>query len=244
MMGRRRSLVLLALLAATHAALLPARSCAAGSAVHAALLPATVLRARLCRSRARVIRSAAPDNVLTDEDDLLRQRRAWALIFNYRTENEGIYTQQREDGREYVLTWQAEEDAARYADMLSAQDFPEGTAVEMDVAILLEFCRDAGHQLCLVPSDTVVIPPEANVEQFEWSPGAPHAPPPPPHTLLRYLRLLLAFTSTIRSPPSPPGVSEEASLEPQEMTTEEIGQRRAELERIMGLDAGGGPEAE
>ena len=108
--------------------------------------------------------------------------------------------------RQWGPTWQAEEDAARYADMLSAQDSPEGTAVEMDVAILLEFCRDAGHQLCLVPSDTVVIPPEANVEQFEWSPGAPHAPPPPPHTLLRYLRLLLAFTSTISSPTPPPSV--------------------------------------
>jgi len=142
--------------------------------------------------------------VITDENELLRQRSAWALIFNYRTENEGIYTQQREDGREYVLTWQAEEDATRYAEMLSAQDFPEGTAVEMDTSVLLEFCRDEGHQLCLVPSDTVVIPPEANVEQFEWSPG----------------------------------VSEEASLEPQEMSADEMKQRRAELEAMLGLSGG------
>ena len=81
----------------------------------AALLPVASLRSRLpqCRARAGVIRGAAPDNVLTDEDALAAQRRVWALIFNYRSENEGIYTQQRGDGREYVLTWQAEEDATR-----------------------------------------------------------------------------------------------------------------------------------
>ena len=133
----------------------------------AALLPVASLRTRLpqCRARAGVIRGAAPDNVLTGEDALAAQRRVWALIFNYRSENEGIYTQQRGDGREYVLTWQAEEDATRYGDMLSdAQDFPEGTAVEMETQTLLDFCKEAGHTLCLVPSSTVVIPPGAMVE--------------------------------------------------------------------------------
>jgi len=114
--------------------------------------------------------SAAPDDMLTDEEAVAAQRRVWALIFNHRSDNEGIYTQQRGDGREYVLTWQAEEDASRYGDMLAdAQDFPEGTAVEMETQTLLDFCQEAGHTLCLVPSSRVVIPPDANVEQFEWS---------------------------------------------------------------------------
>ena len=108
--------------------------------------------------------------MLTDEEAVAAQRRVWALIFNHRSDNEGIYTQQRGDGREYVLTWQAEEDASRYGDMLAdAQDFPEGTAVEMETQTLLDFCQEAGHTLCLVPSSRVVIPPDANVEQFEWS---------------------------------------------------------------------------
>lgn len=123
-----------------------------------------------CRARAGVIRAAAPDNVLTGEDALAAQRRVWALIFNHRSENEGIYTQQRGEGREYLLTWQAEEDASRFGDMLTdAQDFPEGTAVEMETQTLLDFCKEAGHTLCLVPSSTVIIPPDANVDEFEWS---------------------------------------------------------------------------
>ena len=108
--------------------------------------------------------------LVTDEAALLEQRRAWAIMFNYRTENEGIYSQQRADG-EWIFSWTSEEDAQRYAEHLVAQDFPEGTAVEMDVRFLLEFCRDAGHTLCLVPAEAVAMPPEGNVEQFEWSPG-------------------------------------------------------------------------
>ena len=43
--------------------------------------------------------------MLTDEEAVAAQRRVWALIFNHRSDNEGIYTQQRGDGREYVLTY-------------------------------------------------------------------------------------------------------------------------------------------
>lgn len=112
-----------------------------------------------------------PDDLVTDDESLLRQGTAWALIFNYRTENEGIYSQQRGDGNEYIFTWMTEEDAERYSEMLSAQDFPDGTAVKMETRELLDFCKDSGHTLCLVPSNTVIMPPENNVETFEWSPG-------------------------------------------------------------------------
>mmetsp|Transcript_5455 Transcript_5455/g.10744 ORF Transcript_5455/g.10744 Transcript_5455/m.10744 type:complete len:195 (-) Transcript_5455:161-745(-) len=137
----------------------------------AALLP-TSLRTcshSPCRTRSAVIRGAVTDHVLTDED-AHSQRRVWALIYNYRSDNEGIYTQSI-DGQEHVLTWQAEEDAARYGDMLTdAQDFPEGTAVEMETSTLLEFCKAAGYVPCLIPSSSVIIPPDANVEEFEWTP--------------------------------------------------------------------------
>jgi len=160
----------------------------------AALLPVASLRTRLPQSRAWAgVMSAAPDDMLTDEEAVAAQRRVWALIFNHRSDNEGIYTQQRGDGREYVLTWQAEEDASRYGDMLAdAQDFPEGTAVEMETQTLLDFCQEAGHTLCLVPSSRVVIPPDANVEQFEWS-----------REELEVRSRHLADTCLQRSPPTP-----------------------------------------
>ena len=86
------------------------------------------------------LRMCAPDHTLTSEEDLRRQRRAWALIFNHRTDNEGIYSQQR-GVTDYVFCWETKEDAARFGDMLVAQDFPEGSAVEMDMPVLLDFCQ-------------------------------------------------------------------------------------------------------
>jgi hypothetical protein len=225
----------------------------------AALLPVASLRTRLpqCRARAGVIRAAAPDNVLTDEDALAAQRRVWALIFNYRSENEGIYTQQRGDGREYVLTWQAEEDATRYGDMLSdAQDFPEGSAVEMETQTLLDFCKEAGHTLCLVPSSTVVIPPDANVDEFEWSreelevqnrsrtdtllEKKPHTPNqlslyPPAATLTMAMHSILT-TATLTM--AHLLWHQEGSLDAQEMTEDNLKRRRKELESMLGMGPG------
>jgi len=70
-----------------------------------------------------------------------------------------------------VLSFEEQDDAARYADMLAMQDLPEATPVEMDTSTLLEFCDDCGHVLGVVKRDQVVVPPEANVDQFQWSPG-------------------------------------------------------------------------
>ena len=62
-----------------------------------------------------------------------RHRSVWALIFNFKSEKETIYAQQMgEDGQEYVITWQEQEDAVRYGDMLAdAHGYPGGTAVEV-----------------------------------------------------------------------------------------------------------------
>ncbi len=57
----------------------------------------------------------------------------YVLLFNARTENEGIHTLHLE-GQDIVLMFEHEDDAIRYALMLEAQDFPEATAEGMDQA--------------------------------------------------------------------------------------------------------------
>lgn len=99
-------------------------------------------------------------------------RRAFVLVFNPRTDNEGIYSRREGvDGIDWILCFEEVEDAERYAMMLLMQDFPEPTPVEMDARFLLEFCEEGGHSLGLVRSGTVLLPPETNVPQFDWSPG-------------------------------------------------------------------------
>ena len=125
-----------------------------------------------CRPRATVIKGAAPGVTIpptwiADEDDLRRRRSVWALVFNFKSEKETIYAQQMgEDSQEYVITWQQREDAVRYGRMLAdAHGYPGGTAVQVFTSWLLDtICKEATHTLCLIPSSTVVIPPDANVE--------------------------------------------------------------------------------
>jgi hypothetical protein len=92
----------------------------------------------------------------------------YVLLFNARTENEGIHTL-RIDGQDLVLMFEHEDDATRYGLMLEAQDFPEATVEGMDQADIEEFCESAGYGCRLIPEGSLTMPPEQNLEQTTWS---------------------------------------------------------------------------
>ncbi|WP_199245665.1 DUF3110 domain-containing protein [[Phormidium] sp. ETS-05] len=98
--------------------------------------------------------------------------RVFVLLFNARTENEGIHTLRMGD-RNVVLMFESEDDAARYAMMLEAQDFGAPTPEGIDSEEVEEFCADAGYESQLVPEGALAIPPETNVEQPDWQPDKP-----------------------------------------------------------------------
>ncbi len=94
--------------------------------------------------------------------------RVFVLLFNARTENEGIHTIQVGD-RNKVLMFESEDDATRYALMLEAQDFPPATVEAFDSEELKEFCQSADYDWEIVPNNgNLAIPPEINVEQTDW----------------------------------------------------------------------------
>ncbi|MCC3512326.1 MAG: DUF3110 domain-containing protein [Microcoleus sp. PH2017_17_BER_D_A] len=76
--------------------------------------------------------------------------RVFVLLFNARTENEGIHTIQLGD-RNKVLMFESEDDATRFGVMLEAQDFPEPAVEAIDDEEIKEFCE-----------------PEDNVTQTQW----------------------------------------------------------------------------
>lgn len=102
--------------------------------------------------------------------------RVFVLLFNARTENEGIHTVQSGSGRQKVLMFQNEDDATRYALMLEAQDFPEPTVEALEAEEIEEFCRSAGYEWELVADDMLAVPPESNVEQTDWQPEGQEQP--------------------------------------------------------------------
>jgi Protein of unknown function (DUF3110) len=93
--------------------------------------------------------------------------RVFVLLFNARTENEGIHTLRIGD-RNKVLMFESEDDAIRFGLLLEAQDFPEPTVEGMDAEDIEEFCQSADYDWELIPEGALVIPPETNVEQTDW----------------------------------------------------------------------------
>ena len=104
--------------------------------------------------------------------------RVYILLFNARTENEGIHTIQIGD-RNYVLMFESEDDATRYALLLEAQDFPSPTVEPIDDGEIKEFCQSANYDWKLIPEGFVpstseerlfLVPPETNLEDTDWKP--------------------------------------------------------------------------
>lgn len=104
--------------------------------------------------------------------------RVYVLLFNARTENEGIHTLKMED-RNVVLMFESEDDATRYSLMLEAQDFSAPTVEEFDSEEIEEFCQGADYECKLVPEGMLAVPPEQNVEQTDWQPGEKPKPAQP-----------------------------------------------------------------
>lgn len=93
--------------------------------------------------------------------------RVFVLLFNARTENEGIHTIQMGD-RNKVLMFESQEDAIRYGGFLEAQDFPFPSVEEFDQEEIVDFCKSANYEWQLVRSGELLIPPEHNAEETDW----------------------------------------------------------------------------
>ena len=98
---------------------------------------------------------------------MITPMRVFVLLFNARTENEGIHTIQVGE-RNKVLIFESEDDASRFAGMLEAQDFPTATVEAMDAEEIKEFCQSADYDWELIPDGALALPPETNVEQTDW----------------------------------------------------------------------------
>ena len=93
--------------------------------------------------------------------------RIFVLLFNVGTDNEGIHSLKVED-RDVVLMFEDEDDATRYGLMLEAQDLPTPTVEEMDDQEIEEFCTSVGYETRLIPSGSLELPPENNVDDMDW----------------------------------------------------------------------------
>jgi hypothetical protein len=92
----------------------------------------------------------------------------YVLLFNARTDNEGIHSLQVGD-KNIVLMFTEEDDATRFGVLLEAQDFPTPTVEAFESEEIKEFCAVAGYECQLIESGMLAVPPEGNVDQTDWS---------------------------------------------------------------------------
>jgi hypothetical protein len=102
---------------------------------------------------------------------MVAPQRVFVLLFNARTENEGIHTIRIGD-RNKVLMFESEDDATRFGLLLEAQDFPEATVEAIGADEIEEFCRCNDYDLELIEPGRLEIPPETNVEETDWQEAA------------------------------------------------------------------------
>lgn len=112
-----------------------------------------------------------------DDGRWMSLSRVCVLLFNPRTENEGIYTLQmrvREGYINTVVLFEEQEDAERYAGLLEAQDFPAPQVEALDPREIAAFTADAGYKTSFIPAGTLFLPPEDNVDPGDrpWRPDA------------------------------------------------------------------------
>lgn len=97
----------------------------------------------------------------------------YVLLFNARTDNEGIHTL-HEGGRDKVLMFEEEDDATRFALMLEAQDFPPVTIEGMADQDIIEFCKSAGYGYERIEAGQLATPPENNLAETDWQESGDH----------------------------------------------------------------------
>jgi hypothetical protein len=116
-------------------------------------------------------------------------KRVFVLLFNARTENEGIHTIRIGD-RNTVLMFESEDDATRFGVMLEAQEFPTATVEAIDAQEIEAFCQQADYDCELIEEGMLALPPEANVEKTDWQADAEEAKEPEISDLERIRRQL------------------------------------------------------
>lgn len=99
---------------------------------------------------------------------MIAPKRVFVLLFNARTENEGIHSLKLGDNRDVVLMFESEDDATRFGLMLEAQDFPSPTVEEFSSEEIEEFCESAGYDCQLIEEGMLAVPPETNMAETDW----------------------------------------------------------------------------
>mmetsp|Transcript_9598 Transcript_9598/g.16564 ORF Transcript_9598/g.16564 Transcript_9598/m.16564 type:complete len:289 (+) Transcript_9598:126-992(+) len=109
----------------------------------------------------QALRLAITDADLQSEDEMIDGlSTVYVLLVHAGTDQEGFCCLKFGD-QDFVLSFEGEEEAVRYAVMLEAQNFPMPLVEAVDTEDIRSFCKTGGHMMGVVPAGSLFIPPEA-----------------------------------------------------------------------------------
>lgn len=74
-------------------------------------------------------------------------------------ETEGAYAPTVDSNQILYLFLEAE-DAERHSELLTADDYPEMSVVEVDDDVAIHICEENGYSYCIVTPEDIIIPPK------------------------------------------------------------------------------------
>ena len=144
--------------------------------------PARAPAARMCSAWSRgdelslhaqiAAAAKAPCRLGGPSDVLAGLKAAYVLIFNPGKFDEGVYTLQGRAAQSpaYVLAFEADDEAHRFAQLLQAEGFDLATCCRWEPDQLTSFCDMGAFEVSLVPSGALITPPvknEYDLDAFE-----------------------------------------------------------------------------
>ena len=88
------------------------------------------------------------------------------ILTIYGKETEGAYSVLDEEGDQILYLFEEEDDADRYADLISIEDdYPEMSVIEIDDFVAMRACEMHDYMYNIIRPDDIVVPPKNDLFQ-------------------------------------------------------------------------------
>ena len=88
------------------------------------------------------------------------------LLASKNSSQQGAYAVENKDGENVLFFFEEEDDADRYAELISVEDdYPEMSVIEVDDFVAMRACETHDYMYNIIRPDDIVVPPKNDLFQ-------------------------------------------------------------------------------
>jgi len=88
------------------------------------------------------------------------------LLASKNSSQQGAYAVENQDGENVLFFFEEEDDADRYAELISIEDdYPEMSVIEIDDFVAMRACEMHDYMYNIIRPDDIVVPPKNDLFQ-------------------------------------------------------------------------------